>query len=264
MSILYAFLIIAGLGAILGIGLAIADKKLSQEKSDKLSKLQEIMPGANCGGCGFAGCSAYAEAVYYGKAQPGLCSPGGKELAFKMGEILGLTVEGFEKQVAYVFCNGNCENTIKVYDYIGLKDCNSASILFKGDKGCKSGCLGFGSCMDVCENEAISRGTNGALSVNPDLCIGCGKCTKVCPNGVIRLIPYSAPYVVACNSHEKGPEVKKVCEAGCIGCKICEVKFPDAGFKVDNFLAVADYKVPSELQAPAAAACPRKIIKGRQ
>ena len=129
MAILYAFLIIAGIGALLGLGLAIADKKLAIEKDEKLVALEQIMPGANCGGCGFAGCADYAAAVASQKAEPGLCAPGGKDLAEKMGKIMGIEVTVGEKKVAYIFCKGSCEKTKKDYDYRGLTDCNAASLL---------------------------------------------------------------------------------------------------------------------------------------
>lgn len=265
MAILYAFLIITGIGALLGFGLAVADKFLTEPKDEKLEALEEMMPGANCGGCGFAGCSAYAEAVYKGKVLPGLCAPGGVALANKMAEVLGVEVQMAQKKVAYIFCSGSCENTTKDYDYKGIQDCNAAAMLFKGDNGCKSGCLHLGSCMAVCEYNAIYRKEDGTLAVDASLCQGCGRCTKVCPNGVIKLIPADAPYVVACNSHEKGADVRKVCSVGCIGCKICEVKFPEAGFKVDQNLACAKYE-PSyniEEMSKAAEACPRHIIKAK-
>lgn len=263
MAILYAFLIIAGIGALLGLGLSVADKKLAIEKDEKLVALEQIMPGANCGGCGFAGCADYAAAVASGKAEPGLCSPGGKDLAEKMGKIMGKEVSVGEKKVAYIFCKGSCEKTKKDYDYRGLTDCNAASILFKGDNGCKSGCLHLGSCMAVCDSDAIFRKEDGTLEVDRTKCIGCGKCTKVCPNGVIKLIEDRTRFVVACNSHDKGADVRKVCEVGCIGCKICQVKFPEAGFKVEDNLAVSSPVAPEDQAVLAMEACPRKIITRR-
>ena len=260
MSILIAFLVLAFLGALLGLGLSLASKKFAVEKDEKLEKLEAMMPGANCGGCGFAGCAAYAEAVFNGSAEPGLCSPGGQALADKMSKVMGVAAGKIEKKVAYVFCQGSCSKTAKDFDYQGLEDCNAASILFKGEGSCKYGCLHLGSCMKVCPENAISRDADGQLSVDRDKCIGCGKCEKVCPNGVIKLIPYSAKYVVACNSHDSGAKVRKFCEAGCIGCKICETKFPESGFKVESFLASASYDAPAEEQAKAAEGCPRKII----
>lgn len=260
MAILYAFLILAALGLLLGLGLAIAEKKLSVETDPVLEQLVASMPGANCGGCGFAGCSAYAEAVFKGEAEAGLCSPGGAALAAKMGQILGVEVQAKERLSAYVFCKGNCEKTVKVYDYKGLADCNAAASLYGGDNGCKAGCLHLGSCINACPVQAISKNADKEIVVDREKCIGCGKCTKVCPNGVIKLIPYSATHVVSCNSHENGAAVRKVCQVGCIGCKICQTKFPESGFTVDAFLASSDYKAPAEKADEAMNACPRKII----
>lgn len=260
MGILYAFLVIAGLGALLGIGLAIADKKLSVQKDEKLVALEAMMPGANCGGCGFAGCNDYAAAVAEGRALPGLCAPGGKALADKMGQVMGVEVSMTEPKVAYIFCKGNCETTKKDYEYKGLEDCNAASILFKGDNGCKYGCLHLGSCMKVCDSEAIYRKEDGTLAVDESKCVGCGKCTKVCPNGVIKLIEKRTKYVVACNSHDKGADTRRVCEVGCIGCKICQIKFPEALFTVDANLATSSPDAPEDKAELALAACPRKSI----
>lgn len=259
-SVLYAFLIIAALGALLGLGLSIADKKLSIEKDEKLAALEESMPGANCGGCGFAGCSAYAKAVFEGTSLPGLCNPGGQKLVDKMCSIMGIESQQVQKQVAFVFCKGNCDSSKKDYKYYGVNDCNAAAMLFGGDNLCKEGCLHLGSCIKVCDQNAISKDNEGNIIVAPQKCIGCGKCVKVCPKGVIKLIPASQSYAVACNSHKKGPEVKVACDKGCIGCKICEVKFPEANIKVDNFLAVAGECSDISKQEEAANACPRKII----
>lgn len=263
MEILYAFIVIAGLGALLGLGLSIADKKLAVKKDEKLVALEAIMPGANCGGCGFAGCADYAAAVAEGKAQPGLCAPGGKDLADKMGAIMGVEVEVGEKKVAYIFCKGSCEKTKKDYEYKGLQDCNAASILFKGDNGCKFGCLHMGSCMAVCDSNAIFRKEDGTLEVDPEKCIGCGKCTKVCPNGVIKLIEARTKFIVPCNSHDKGADTRKLCEVGCIGCKICQIKFPGAGFTVTDNLACSSSECDEAIAQQAMDACPRKVITKR-
>lgn len=260
-SILFAFLILAGLGLILGVCLAVADKKFTVEKDTKLVQLEAMMPGANCGGCGFAGCSAYAEAVFKGEAKPGLCSPGGQALAEKMGAVMGVEVEQVaEKKVAFVFCKGTCTKTKKDYKYYGLSDCNAAALLFGGDNSCKYGCLHLGSCIKVCEQGAISKNSDGDIVVDSGKCIGCGRCQSVCPKGVIKLIPESSVYAVACNSKDKGADVNKKCESGCIGCKICEVKFPGSGFTVTDNLSVYDGKTLNEATEQAAQACPKKVI----
>lgn len=262
MSIIIPFIVIGVLGLILGFGLSVAEKKLAIKKDEKLEQIEACMPGANCGGCGFAGCGAYADAVFQKKAKIGLCSPGGSELAAQMAAIMGEEAVEIEKKVANVFCSAVPEKIGKDFQYQGLKDCNAASILFKGEKSCKSGCIGLGSCMKVCTENAIIRREDNSLFVIREKCIGCGKCEKVCPNQVIRLIPVSQAYAVNCNSHEKGAVLRKYCESGCIGCSICEKKFPGSGFTVTEFLASFDPKnCNSELNDGAADGCPRKVIR---
>ncbi len=264
MNILLAFVVISVLGLFLGVCLSIADKKLAVEKDEKLQSLEAIMPGANCGGCGYAGCSAYAEAVFKGEAKPGLCSPGGDKLAKKMGEILGVEVSVTEKMVAFVHCKGNPEHTQSDYAYKGLEDCNAAALLQGGPVACKEGCLHLGSCISVCPVKAISKDSNGDIVVDKELCIGCGKCTTVCPNNVIRLVPYRAEYIVACNNHLPGGKVKKVCFVGCIGCKICQVKVENSPFEVVDFLSHNDYSKAQENAVKAAELCPQKCILKRE
>lgn len=261
MNILFAFLVIAGLGLILGFGLAFADKKLAVTKEEKLVALEEIMPGANCGGCGFAGCAAYAEAVATNKAKVGLCSPGGAELASKMASIMGVEAVVTQKKVAHVFCSSCPQKNGKDYEYDGLSDCNAASILFKGFNTCKEGCIGLGSCIKVCPVGAIKRNEDKSLYVDRALCIGCGKCEAICPNKVIRLINESQPYTVDCNSIQKGAILRKYCETGCIGCSICQKKFPESGFVVENNLAKFTESNNLEASEGAMNACPRKVIK---
>lgn len=263
MNILYAFIVVSLLGLLLGAGLAIADKLLKVKKDEKLEALEAIMPGANCGGCGFAGCSAYAAAVAEGTARPGLCSPGGAELAAKMGEILGVSVEVGEKKVAFVFCQGGKDVTREDYEYQGIRDCNAASLLFQGPNGCKEGCLHMGSCMAACPVGAISYDEKGNVRVDKEKCVGCGACTKVCPNGVIKLVPYSAEYLVACNNHESGAKAKKNCSAACIGCGICARKVENSPFVVENFLSSNDFSKDQSACPLAAEKCPQHCITRR-
>ena len=259
-NILYAFGVLSVLGLLLGLGLSYAEKKLAVKKDERLEKLEEIMPGANCGGCGFAGCSAYAEAVNNGTALPGLCQPGGDALSRKMSEIVGVEAQKKERQVAFVFCSGSEAVTGKSFDYSGIEDCNALALLHGGDSQCKEGCLRLGSCMKVCPVEAIERTEDGRIVVNREKCIGCGACTRVCPKGTIRLIPYSQQYVVACSNHQPGAKAKKACAAACIGCRICEVKVESSPFVVENFLSHNDVTKSQENAALACEKCPQKCI----
>lgn len=260
-AILFAFLTVTLLGLLLGAGLAFAAKKLAIKKDERVILVEEALPGVNCGACGFAGCAAYAEAIVLEGAEIGLCPPGGKDSADKVSSIMGVQASfSAERMVAKVHCNGNRERSTYSFDYRGIDDCNGASILFQGDKDCKFGCLGLGSCIKVCPADAISKTDDGRVWVDKDLCIGCKKCVDVCPTGVMKMIPYDADYYVSCNSHDKGAQVKKICSVGCIGCKICEKKFPEAGFIVEDFLSHVDYSTPGIDRAGAAEACPTHSI----
>lgn len=266
MAIVSAVLIVAIMGGLLGFLLSWAEKKLAVKKNEKEEAIEAIMPGANCGGCGYAGCTAYADAVANGTAPIGLCNPGGPALAAKMAEIMGVEAPDAgdgRKKVAHVFCKGNCNITGQDYAYKGIEDCNAAAILFGGSNTCKSGCMHLGSCIKVCPVGAISKDKDGMIVVDEGKCIGCEKCTKVCPTQAIRMLYADSEYVVDCSSHEKGAVVRKQCKVGCIGCMICEKKFPESGFHVEKFLSSFDQTKPHGQAQQALEACPAKVIHKR-
>ncbi len=263
MSIVLAIVVVAVLGGLFGFGLSYAEKKLAIKKDSKVLALEPLMPGANCGVCGYAGCNAYAAAVASGEAPIGLCSPGGAALAAKMAEIMGQTVDASSdnrRKVAHVMCRGNVELTNKDYNYEGLQDCNAAFLLFGGDYSCKNACLHLGSCIHVCPVGAISKDKDGYIIVDEEKCISCEKCVQICPTGAMHMIYEDSEYVIECNNHEPGGKVRKICSVGCIGCKICETKFPESGCKVDRFLSSFDQSLPHGQIAEAAEACPTKCI----
>ncbi|HOR80455.1 MAG TPA: RnfABCDGE type electron transport complex subunit B [Sphaerochaeta sp.] len=263
MNILLAIIIVAVLGGIFGYGLSYAEKKLAIEKDPKVLALEPIMPGANCGVCGYAGCNAYVAAVVKGEAELGLCTPGGPSLVEKMSEIMGLKVDSVDevrRMVAHVMCRGNPEVTKRDYRYEGLEDCNAAALLLGGDSTCKSACLRLGSCINVCPTGAISKDEKGYIIVDEKKCISCEKCVLVCPTGAMQMIGADDEYVVECNNHEPGGRVRKYCTVGCIGCKICETKYPESGCTVDRFLATFNQLAEHNQIADAAEACPTKCI----
>ncbi|MFP4178493.1 MAG: RnfABCDGE type electron transport complex subunit B [Spirochaetaceae bacterium] len=261
LRILYSFLTVAVLGGALGLGLAIAARILAVKKDERVERVEGVLPGANCGACGYAGCSAYAEAIVNEGAEINLCSPGGAETVKAVAQIMGQEVEAgsSEKQVARVHCRGTQITSTYLYAYRGVKDCNAMHMFFGGDKECKYGCLGLGSCMKVCPVDAIYYEESGQVRVDRDICISCGKCVDVCPTGVMKMVPYSADYIVACNSTDKGGKVRKYCKVGCIGCGVCAKKSPEGGFVVENFLASIDYSAQGSREE-AVKACPPKCI----
>ncbi len=260
-AILIATLIIAAIGAVAAIALAVADKYLAVQEDPRIGLITAALPGANCGGCGFAGCGDYARALVQGTASVGACAPGGNDVNSEIAKILGVTAEATEKRVAIVHCCGSRSDAIRVGDYNGICDCASAAATSGGDKGCRFGCLGYGACANVCPQHAI-RIEDGLAIVDKKLCIGCGKCVNVCPRKLIELVPESATIHVLCNNPLRGPAVRKVCSVGCMGCHICEkIAGIDSGsFKFNGFLAQIDY-AHAPTNQEIVAKCPAHCIR---
>lgn len=239
MEILLPIIAIGGMGLIFGAMLAIASKVFAVEKDERIPQLVDALPGANCGGCGFAGCSAYAEAVCKGEAPVNCCPVGGKETAEKIAAIMGVEAANCEKMVAFVMCSGNSE--VATNRYINESDinCHTAHRLGGGMKGCSFGCLGKGSCAAKCKFGAITI-SNGLAVVNREKCTNCGACIAECPRKLIKRIPYSAKAEVACASAAPGKEVRQVCSVGCIGCGICAKNCESGAITIVDNHAVID------------------------
>lgn len=248
---------IAGLGLVSGIVLAIAAKYLAVEEDPRIAQVTELLPGANCGGCGFAGCMDYARGIVLKGAPTNLCAPGGTECVKRVSAFMGVAAGPLEPKVARVFCDGNTKTAKRKFLYNGIADCAAAAATAGGDKSCPFGCLGYGSCARVCPVNAIDI-VNGLAIVDKVRCIACGKCVVACPRKIIKLIPAGETLHVLCSSKDKGPLVKHYCSVGCIGCRIC-TKFAGEAIVMDGFLAVRDYsKQPPNDEA--AAKCPSKCI----
>ncbi len=228
-----------GAGAVIGILLTIASRIFHVKTDETVSKISEVLPGANCGGCGYSGCDGYAEAVAGGKAPPDLCKPGGAAVAASIGKILGVEVKAGEREVAFVRCNGNCEATEDKYQYIGTKSCAAVERFYNGRGKCRARCHGMGDCAEVCPNNCISI-QNGVAVVDPTNCIACGKCIKVCPNKLILLVKESQRYMVRCYSPDIGKVTRQICKNGCISCGMCVRKCPEKAIVIDENHAEID------------------------
>lgn len=236
-AILWAVGIVAALGLLCGLILAIASVLMAVPVDEKVVALREVLPGANCGACGYSGCDGYAEAMAKGEAAVGLCTPGGDDVAAASGEILGTDAGEVEKKVAVVQCGGCEQATSKRWEYHGIPSCAAAAAFYGGDQACTYGCLGYGDCANACPYNAIVV-ENGLAQVTKELCVGCGLCAKTCPKSIIELLPAEVGAIVRCSSHDKGAVVRKVCTSGCIGCMKCQKVCEQEAVKIENFLAV--------------------------
>ena len=269
MDIFIAMAVLGGLGLIFGLVLAAASKIFYVETDPRLDQLNECLPGANCGGCGYAGCGGYAEAVLKGGAPIGKCNSGGNECAMAMAAIMGVKAENVTRKVALVRCSGE-----KTYDkdgnllsgarvkanYVGFEDCLSATkVGGSGPLSCKFGCLGFGTCVKACKYDAI-RIVGGVAKVNEDRCVGCMACAAVCPRNLIVPVEPDRNVVIACASLAKGAVTTRGCTVGCIGCGLCKKICPNEAITVEQNLAIIDYSKCNNCGL-CATVCPKKLIK---
>lgn len=241
LTIIITTLVIAVIGLIVGAGLVYTSKKFEVEVDERESAVREVLPGNNCGACGYAGCDAMAAAIAKGEAPANGCPVGGAPVAAQIAAIMGVSAEAVERKVAFVRCKGTCEVTHNQGNYIGIQDCRTAVLSGLNITDCTYGCLGFGSCATVCPQDAI-RVVDGVAMVNRARCVGCGLCVKACPRGMIELVPESKRVIVQCSNRDKGPMVKKVCTAGCIGCGICQRQCEHDAIHVEGNLAHVDYE----------------------
>ena len=260
MVLVYSLAVLGGMGLAAGLVLAYASKKFAVQENEKIIKVEAILPGINCGACGYAGCHAYAEAVASGKADMNLCKPGAEKVMEEICNIMGKEAEeAKEPMVAQRYCNGGRKEAKDKFDYSSIETCKAASIINNGFKQCSYSCLGFGDCSKVCPVDAIIMDENNLPQIDKDVCIGCEKCVIECPRNILNMAPKGSRVHVRCSSKSPGKVVTKVCTVGCIACKLCEKACPfDAIHVIDN-LAVIDYSKCKNC-TKCAQVCPRKII----
>ena len=257
-EILIAAATVGGLGLLFGFLLSFASIVFEVKHDDRIDKITEALPGANCGACGFAGCSAYAEAVVAGQAEVNCCSVGKAPVAKKIGEIMGVDAGDVIECTARVMCGGVIQSANRKYQYMGISDCVAASKLSGGAKECPYGCLGLGTCVKQCKFDAISI-VDGVAIIDENKCQACGMCLKSCPKGIIEFVPKTNKEWVLCKNHDRGVLANKYCKVSCIGCKMCEKVCPVGAVTVNDNLAHIDYEKCISC-GKCAEKCPRKII----
>lgn len=223
---IWTIAVVTVLGLVLALVLYLVAQRFKVVEDPRIDEVEKAMPGANCGGCGFAGCRAFAEAaVKAPNLDNNFCPVGGNDTMAKVAAILGYEVKAKAPMVATVRCNGNCEARPKVNTYDGYASCYVKSLLYTGDTGCAFGCLGCGDCVNACQFGALSMDpVTGLPVVDQEKCTACGACVKACPKRIIELRPKGPRNMrvfVSCVNKDKGPVAKKACASACIGCGIC-------------------------------------------
>jgi Na+-translocating ferredoxin:NAD+ oxidoreductase RNF subunit RnfB len=241
-TVYITLIVLAGLGIVFGVALAIVAARFVVKTDPKVEKVRDVLPGANCGACGFAGCMGYAEAVVGNPdVAVNLCAPGKSAVAEKVAEITGKKAEKVEPKIARVFCQGGSSLSQRKFIYTGVMDCTAAVLAAGGDKSCEYGCLGYATCMRACPFDAITMSADNLPIISKEKCTACGKCVAACPKQVIELALESKAVVISCHSKDKGADTKKKCQVGCIACGICVRTCPVDAIKIDNNMARIDH-----------------------
>ncbi len=263
-QIITAVLALGGLGFIFGAILSYASKKFEVYVDPKIQQTLELLPGANCGGCGFPGCAAMAEAIVKKGIPVATCPVISLINRQKIEELLGLgdktdTTKKPVFKAALVKCNGLDTEEYQKFSYMGVKDCQAAVLLQNGPWLCPHRCMGLGSCERSCPFDAIKIGPHHLPIVDEEKCVACGKCVLACPKQLIELVDKEQKVHVKCNSTEKGADTRKVCKVGCIGCGLCQKVCAYDAITIENNLARIDYRKCVQCGA-CVAKCPQHTI----
>ncbi len=249
-----------GVSLLIGLLLGWAGRLFAVHTDERQQAVRGALPGNNCGGCGYAGCDALAQAIVRGEAPVNACPVGGNTTAEEIARIMGVETTAMQRQVAYVHCAGTCDKLKLDYHYYGAPDCRQASMApGHAGKACAYACFGLGTCVAICPADAI-RLEDGVAVVDPEKCISCGQCVAACPQHIIALRPDNAAVEVRCSSREFGKAVKAVCTAGCIGCGLCEKVCPHGAIRVTDHLAHVDHALCTGCGA-CVEKCPVGIIR---
>lgn len=266
MNIIITSIIVLGvIGCVAAVILYFVAKQFKVVEDERIEQIVAVLPGANCGGCGYPGCHGFAEACVKGDTLDGkFCPVGAKPVMEKVGAIMGMEVSDVEPKLAVVRCAGTCANRPKTNTYDGARNCRIAASHYAGDTGCGFGCFGFGDCQAVCASDAITiNPETGIVEVDEQKCGGCGACVRACPRSVLELRPRGLKgrrVYVSCINKDKGAVARKACKVACIGCGKCAKVCPFEAITVENNVAYID---PEKCKAcrKCVVECPQGSIK---
>ena len=241
-TIITAVISVTIIGMISAVMLSMASKIMAVKVDERLTQIQECLPGANCGSCGYQGCAGYAAALVSDKnVKNNLCTPGGAAVIAQISAILGVEALDMVRLTAVVHCKGDYGSRQRKMEYKGIKSCQAAKPLFGGESACAFGCFGYGDCQAVCPSNAVCI-ENALAQINTNLCTGCGLCVKACPNNLITVMKAGTGVFVLCKNTEKGVLTRKECSKGCIACSKCVRECPSEAITIENNLAKINYE----------------------
>lgn len=250
MTIIIALATLGGLALLLATMLIVANSKLYVYEDPRIDTVEDMLPHANCGACGFPGCRPFAEALVSGEVLPGKCTVSSDEGRQAIASFLGVDLGAEEKRVARLACAGGTNVALNRARYKGLSSCQAAALVSGGGKGCFWGCLGHGDCQVVCDFDAIEMNEHSLPVVNVDKCTACGDCVEACPKGLFSLEPISRRLWVACKNLEAGEGVLEDCQVGCTACGKCAMDAPGDLISMVYNLPVVDYNKNHDTQVP--------------
>lgn len=259
-AVLGSVAILGGVGVTFGALIALANARLRVDEDPRLDALADLLPGANCGACGYAGCRAFAEGVLTGAAVPAGCTVMSEFERDDVAEYLGVDAGAVEKRVARLLCAGGSDVAFRKAEYVGVESCAAALAVGGGGKACAWGCLGFADCAVACDFDAIVMSPFGLPVVDLDLCTACGDCVDACPLDLFTILPAGAPLLVQCRNLLEGGAAEAMCSVACNGCRRCVQDAAPGLIHMEHGLAVVDYDLIEQANPKAVERCPTGAI----
>lgn len=254
--------VLGGLALVFAVMLTVASRRLAVTEDPLVARIEALLPGTNCGACGFAGCRTAAEKLALREADAAACVAGGEETAAEIAAVLGVEPGAMERRVAVVHCQGGTGRCGERFTYLGVESCLAGHLTAGGPKKCAWGCLGLGDCARACPFDALAIGPDRLPVVDESACVGCGRCVAACPRKIITLLSREHHVYLGCVSRGRGRAVKAACTVGCIACGICAKQSAEGAVAMEDNLPRLNYGAGDDFSR-AAGRCPMKCFVRR-